>query len=38
MECSVDGCDKPIHTKGAITFDKCSEHFIESMSSLRPDA
>lgn len=38
MGCSRDGCDREVHSRGAITFDVCTKHYLESMSDLRPDA
>jgi hypothetical protein len=36
-QCDEPDCTNPVYEKGAITFNKCRKHYIESMSTLRPD-
>lgn len=36
-ECSIDGCAREVHNRGPITFDVCTEHYLDKMSSLRPE-
>lgn len=38
-ECDEDDCERSVHTNmNGITMNKCTKHFLQSMSDLRPNA